>query len=129
MNLVIRIPRHAAANKPPHGKPCNLCGICCMATLCPLGEHIFGRKIGPCPALTPEGESTPQAYFCGLTVNPDIPEEMKEAAKLLIGAGQGCDARINGEPSDAEFNARLLRQDAIDADRAKKAKRIWGAMP
>jgi hypothetical protein len=96
-----------------------------MATLCPLGEGVFKRKMGPCPALALEEGSTPPAYACGLVVDPAIPREMREAAKLLIGAGQGCDARINGEPPDVAFYARLLRQDQIDADRVAAAKRFW----
>jgi hypothetical protein len=47
-----QIPRGIYARKPPHGSPCNGCGVCCMVTLCPLGQHIFGFELGRCPALT-----------------------------------------------------------------------------
>jgi hypothetical protein len=60
-------PKGQLEKKPPHGDPCTSCGLCCMATLCPLGRKVFGREIGPCPALIwDEGKSS-----CGLVKRAD----------------------------------------------------------
>jgi hypothetical protein len=54
-------------DKPPYGQPCNGCGQCCMNELCPLGNAVFKRWDGPCPALESEGER----YACGLVKHPE----------------------------------------------------------
>ena len=61
------VPRGIYACKPPHGSPCNGCGVCCMVAPCPLGQHIFGFELGRCPALTERDDAT---YVCGLVLDP-----------------------------------------------------------
>jgi hypothetical protein len=138
MSIVASISRTALKEKPRHGEPCNNCGACCQSTLCPLGSWVFHRDAydrphrGPCPALELSGEG----YACGLITNP-IAYDMKvvllygheaasEAAAHLNGAGQGCDARFNGEPPNLEFYDRLLREDARRSRKTAKSKKIWG---
>ncbi len=62
--------------------PCVHCGICCMATACPVAVDLVGAEKGkPCPKLewTEEGKSR-----CGLArVLPLLVE--------AIGSGTGCD--------------------------------------
>jgi hypothetical protein len=50
---------------------------------------------------------------------------MREAAKLLILASDGCDARINGEPINHAFNRKLDRLDVERAADVAKARRLW----
>ncbi len=135
--IPVSIPRIAAARKPPHGTPCNRCGACCLATLCPLARKVFGREIGPCPALIWSPEN-PEAA-CGLVVEPATKapvaviiraggaKEAGEAAALLVGSGTGCDARINGEPADRAFYDRLRIWDRKNAAAVRRARKIWGA--
>src|SRR4051812_11351573 len=98
----------AVARKPRYGSPCNACGACCMVTLCKLARHVFhaDTPFGRCPALTKNTDGT---YGCGLVEKGRGPQ--RDAAMLLIGAGDGCDARFNGEPRDEEFSNRLDRRD------------------
>lgn len=108
-------------NKPPHGAPCNRCGLCCMATLCPLAAHVFGDdRPGPCPALVKADDG----FACGLTKHGTA--KGREAATVLIGAGIGCDARFNDEPPDAEFYIRLQEWDRENEARVRSAKATWG---
>src|SRR5215813_12954896 len=131
------VPRGLLVRKPPHGSPCNGCGACCMVTRCPLGQHVFGLgEIGPCPALVETGDNT---YGCGLVLRPAayVPARalskgvgaLRRAALLLIGSGDGCDARFNGEwrnvPYADALDARWLRSDRVKE--SKRAKRLWGA--
>jgi len=108
-----------------------------MATLCPLGQFVFQRHAwpGPCPGLT-QVESD---YVCGLVLDPRkyAPTQtarygvatLRWAALHLIGAGDGCDARFNGEPRNHAYG------DALDAEcltprrvsMSRIAKRLWGA--
>lgn len=88
MKPLVPIPRGALDHKPPHGAPCNRCGVCCMVTLCKLASPIFGFEIGRCPALLQKRDGS---YECGLVASTTSP--LKEAALLIIGAGDGCDAR------------------------------------
>lgn len=106
--------------KPPHGAPCNSCGLCCHAVLCPLGAAVFGNQRGPCPALrfNDKAEST-----CALTATP---EPQRSAALYLIGAGDGCDARFNGEPRNIAFAEALDARKASETDRLHEAEAAWG---
>lgn len=132
MSLFASVPREMSQRKPPHGSPCNNCGGCCFATLCPLGAHVFGTKLGPCPALV---RST-TGWTCGLTVQPERYsmrrcvlngiEEMRRAALLLIGAGTGCDARFNGESKNEEFYKKMRIFDRVNKDAVAKARKLWG---
>src|SRR5262249_54515689 len=61
------VAREDLARKPRHGSPCNRCGVCCMVTKCVLGQHLFGQKLGRCPAL----EKTPDGFYeCGIVADP-----------------------------------------------------------
>jgi hypothetical protein len=129
---VALVPREQLQRKPPHGDPCNRCGLCCLATLCPLGQRVFKQQSGPCPALT--FDEAKQAH-CGMAEEPQkfAPvtcfahglKAAREAALLLIGSGCGCDARFNGEPARQSFYAELLEWDHANRAAIRKAKRIW----
>lgn len=127
------VPAGQRDQKPPHGRPCNSCGLCCMATLCPLAQAVFGQpEHRRCPALTQTSAST---YGCGLVADPMKwamrrtlvygLERMREAALHLIGSGTGCDARFDGEPADADFYRRLIAHDRRTRDKTADAKRLW----
>jgi len=135
MSNVVRIPRAAGQLKPPHGSACNQCGVCCMAALCPLAAHVLQRPqwgSGGCPAL--QGEPG-QRMECGMVkdharwspVATAIHGEavMSAAALVLIGASDGCDARINGEPVNHAFNAKLARLDVKRRDIINNARARW----
>jgi len=120
--------------KPAHGAPCNGCGGCCRAMLCPLGSALFGRFEGPCPALVPEGEK----FRCGCVTKPlDYAPpwaaaaageaRLREAALLLIGAQiGGCDACLVGEPYDKEFGRKCRSLANRTRKDASKAAVDWG---
>ena len=111
MKPVFSAPKGMLDRKPAHGAPCNRCGLCCIATICPLGQAVFGRETGPCPALV-RAVAPGEQYGCGLVAAPDRyrvgaavvhgVEKMRKAAMTLIGASTGCDARFNGEPAKSE---------------------------
>lgn len=123
--------------KPRHGAPCNRCGLCCYATLCDLGTHVFQapKMPGPCPALMRVGENE---YACGLATSPELfPQALpvvlqsgspraREAALLILASGTGCDARFNGEPSDDAFNERMAAWDNEHDAEVRAAWRTWG---
>jgi hypothetical protein len=126
-------PRDLLDTKPPHGAPCNRCGLCCMATLCPLAQHVFGHEQGPCPALS----FNPEGSVCGLVDDPmrfartittkNGTGKTSAAAAHLIGSGTGCDARFNGEPPDLDFYAKLSAWDDAHVAETAAAKKIWRA--
>ena len=117
--------------KPRHGQPCNNCGMCCVATLCPLARRLFGRELGPCPALLGDFGSSK----CGVVADPaqyDPGGAMllgqrtaAAAAAFLIGTGTGCDVRFNGEPPDKSFYARLRVWDRMHEQELKRARKLW----
>jgi hypothetical protein len=136
MGAPVILPREAARMKPPHGSPCNRCGVCCIAALCPLAAHVLQRpqwNSGACPALLGE----PGATECGMVKDPARwspvrtaihgAAAMRDAATLLILASDGCDARINGEPINHAFNAKLERLDQTRRAKTNRARRLWGA--
>lgn len=45
---------------------------------------------------------------------------------LLIGAGDGCDARFNGEPVSEEFNERMRMLDRERWHQLWRAREAWG---
>lgn len=125
--------------KPPHGSPCNGCGVCCMVSLCPLAEAVFPTEKAPCPALV---NSEDGRRDCGLVLHPQEYRptrarihgvgKMRQAALRLIGAGHGCDAYY-GEANEAGgvdhvFRQKLYREATKPSSRkaAKVACRIWG---
>jgi|SRR5215475_5166835 len=141
MKPVFRAPKGATDKKPPHGSPCNRCGLCCMASLCDLGQHLFHRDAypGPCPALRSDGEGT---YSCDVVANPQdymrhtayLASEpchvnhLRRAALVIIGAGDGCDARFNGEPRNHAFGDALddKYQHGVFKFLLTRARQTWG---
>jgi hypothetical protein len=117
--------------KPPHGSPCNGCGRCCLESLCPLGEHLFEKQEGPCPALQPAGQGR---WECGVIIQPGVfalvqtlrhgAKRMSAAAALLLGAGHGCDA-IDNEPVNEAFEARQDAYVYANAEAAVEAQLMW----
>lgn len=88
-----------APPKPAEWSPCNGCGLCCIAEVCPLPES-FGlpfkdRSVGPCPVL----EFEDGRYWCGLVRTPDryihnlsvSPEEASAVILDMLGEGL-CDS-------------------------------------
>jgi hypothetical protein len=125
-------PRGLLEKKPAHGEPCTRCGLCCIATLCPLARTVFGERDGPCPALSfVEGGST-----CGLVAEPikfarvvamrSGVETASQAALHLIGSALGCDARFNGEPASEAFYEKLHEHDRRTASLTRRAEKVWG---
>ena len=132
--------RHVLDNKPAHGAPCNRCGLCCLATACELGQHVFRRPAwngSPCPGLI---QTTDGSHLCQLAADP-TPHvrksrvlrfgitRLKNAARLIIGADDGCDARFNGEPRNLAFHTELERKDIERAAAIREARRVWGLPP
>jgi hypothetical protein len=113
-------------DKPPYGAPCNHCGLCCQQAICRTGRLVLGDVHGACPALIEEGDG----FLCGLMVRPHYApvrtriegaERMRNAAKLLIGAGVGCCARAADEPK-IESPERLTTVQRV------AAYRVWGVL-
>jgi hypothetical protein len=123
------VPRGDLERKPKHGAPCNRCGLCCRATLCQLAQCIFARPAypGPCPALRKQGDN----YHCDIVANPRAYSEgpadkLRDAARIIIGAGAGCEARFNGEPADRAFYRKIEQWDREHAAEIAAARKIWG---
>lgn len=133
--IPVAVPRSMVERKPPHGSPCNRCGACCYATLCPLGKKVFGRELGPCPALI-HAPGQVEAH-CGLVAAPakfyplavlraGSSQAASDAAALLVGSGTGCDARINGEARNEQFYRDLRLWDRRNAAAVREARKTWG---
>lgn len=114
------IRRDIAARKPPHGSPCNGCGVCCLVTLCDIGLAVYQRDRGPCPSLRWSGP----VATCGMAELG--PPRLNEAARVIIRAGEGCDCRINGEPVNTAFHDWQDRRDKERAGEIKAARKMWG---
>jgi hypothetical protein len=94
---LIRI--HAQApQKPVAGKPCNGCGLCCVAEPCPVSRFFLGHRDGSCPALI--WEPAPLRYVCGMVTDParflkPLPRPLEKIAGRLfrrwIAADTACD--------------------------------------
>ncbi len=52
-------------DKPPQGKPCNGCGLCCIAEVCDLGKELGDEE--RCRALISLGTGR---FACGLVADP-----------------------------------------------------------
>jgi hypothetical protein len=114
-------------DKPPLGSPCNHCGQCCAERICRTGRLILGDVEGRCPALIEVGDD----FFCGLMTRPqdyapvktriEGAERMRQAAKLLIGAGLGCCARAENEP-------KIERPERLTSKQWTDSFRIWGLL-
>lgn len=125
------VPRQYLQRKPPHGEPCTRCGLCCIMQLCDLGQRLFGKKQGPCPALHYDENDN---SVCGVVFNPqlykDMPdwtiEIMRESAALLLNSGNGCDMRINGEPVNLTHETKCQAFERDNAWKLSFAREVWG---
>ena len=132
MGPLFAVPRRLMQKKPPHGQPCTRCGVCCIASVCPVGAAVISQTAGPCPVLRFDGDES----SCGLVAEPMKyrpvatvafgREAMAEAARHLIGSATGCDARFNGEPADDAFYAALDEHDRKTAAQTRRARAMWG---
>jgi hypothetical protein len=119
--------------KPPHGAPCTNCGLCCQDSLCILGQKIFNKTEGPCPALLkfPNGESgcgvvTAPGIFAPAVVQEYGTEKTSEAASILIGKGMGCDCiAFKHEIYNGEWAARVKKEIARRRKEIDDALRVW----
>lgn len=105
-----------AIPKPAFGSPCNGCGLCCVAELCPVAEIVFPDHgpLGPCPALQWVG---PLAR-CGMMIEPGrymigqlsfADGFIGEVIQSLLGSGLGCDSYGDDGRTVPEFiNRRAL---------------------
>ena len=98
MRRIIHIEADAPL-KPPEGKPCNGCGVCCLAAPCPVGMLVSRRTRGPCAAL--RWSDAQRRYRCGLLGTPKAasPRSMLHRvgsawARRMISAGSGCDSSL-----------------------------------
>ena len=98
MRRIIHIEADAPL-KPPEGKPCNGCGLCCLAEPCPVGMVVSRQRRGPCAALV--WQAGERRYRCGLLTTPLQHFRWPWLARLgtawarrMISAGSGCDADI-----------------------------------
>lgn len=127
-----------APDYPGHGKPCNGCGICCRAELCPVGMAVFTPTVpapshvpGPCPALEREGER----FRCGLVNNPakyaparaklHSVDELRSAALLLLGQ-EGCDMQVDDGTADLAYLERMHNPSILESAFAEISANIWG---
>lgn len=125
------LPRSVVERKPAYGEPCNACGLCCMVAPCPIAARLFGPVRGVCPALRHQRDGT---YSCGVMEEPRAyapvrvarfgAPRLREAARIILGAGEGCDCRIEGEPSNAAFRDRCERHR--ETERTRDALYAWG---
>lgn len=113
----------ATIEKPPYGTPCNRCGLCCERDLCPLARIMFGNVAAPCPALERDEAG---GAVCGVIAHPALyapgrePAVVRDVAAEAIGAGIGCDARVEGDIDPPKSYRWQLRKAAA---RAKAVKR------
>lgn len=127
-------PIKAMAEKPKYGDPCNRCGLCCWVTQCDLSVSVFGERVGPCPALESSKDGRTD---CGIVANPQnyVPvrfltahgaDTLSRSAALLIGAGDGCDARFNGgEERNPVVWARWEAAGKTTKNAIANARRLW----
>lgn len=116
-----RAPAAMLARKPAHGSPCNRCGLCCVATLCDLGNQVFRKTAGPCPALAFDGDQA-----CCRLVSEAPTTRHRDAAMLLTYSGRGCDARFNGETNNADYTRRMNKEDKENRLAFINAWKLWG---
>lgn len=101
MAQIVTLPAEAP-DKPVLGAPCNGCGLCCAAELCPLGRAMFRKSRGPCPALV--WRAADKRHVCGLATAPNdhlsrLPRFLAplfvRLARRWIAAGIGCDSDVS----------------------------------
>jgi hypothetical protein len=67
----------------------------------------------------------PQAY--AQTLSPSIKiHALREAAKLIIYADDGCDARFNGEWINKAYHIECSIRDAKNKPKRDRALKLWG---
>ena len=110
-------------DKPLYGDPCNGCGLCCMAQLCPVATIALKLRPSelPCPALIGGPDDT---WRCGVMVEPRkwLPVRVAiygagvvaDAAAFINGAGRGCDGVLEGEVERDGMRASMRAE--IDAE-------------
>lgn len=127
MSIIANAPRHMVEDKPPHGAPCNNCGLCCYIGRCVIGRELFGAGPGPCPALTKEDGGP---FLCGVIVQCEEhgEDDAAEAAKAILYVGDGCDCRINGEAINEEFNRKCAASEAANKRTRDTALLMWGIL-
>jgi len=115
--------------KPPYGSPCNNCGLCCINQPCPLAFSVMNLHPnfqGRCPALradmTCDIVAQPHHYSIGTVIQHGA-TKASDAAAVLIGAGIGCDAQLEGEETDPSIRERI-RSTARHLP-ATQARIIW----
>ncbi len=98
MHRIIHIEADAPL-KPVEGKPCNGCGVCCLAEPCPVGMVISRKILGSCSAL--QWVADERRYRCGLLASPAAHFRWKWLSRIgmpwarrMISAGSGCDSSI-----------------------------------
>jgi hypothetical protein len=106
--------------KPAHGAPCNRCGLCCFVSLCDLAAALHNRRQGPCPELRWDEKGS----RCALIERSE--GKMREAAKLLINSGNGCDMLMHGETRDAVYREMMDVLDFENRHRIEAAWKLWG---
>ncbi len=93
-----------APDKPQLGAPCNGCGVCCLAEPCPVGQVMFLRRSGPCPAVA--WQTNTNRYQCGMVIAPSLHHRLiplwadRFLANMFqrwIAAGKGCDSSADIE--------------------------------
>ena len=80
--------------KPPFRAPCNGCGVCCLAQLCPIAIDWLPGVTTPCPAL----ETEDGRFWCGLIRHPSKHLGIRFNGDSIlspmiakgVGLGQGC---------------------------------------
>jgi hypothetical protein len=107
-NQIIHI-HPKATSKPPVGKPCNGCGVCCLVEPCPLGVVLSGRRVGACDAIRWQVESG--VYRCGAIIDseavlrhalipwlqglaPMLAPLLRRLSRRWIAVGLGCDSAL-----------------------------------
>jgi hypothetical protein len=102
-----------------------------MVTKCALGQHLFGGKLGRCPALKPDATG----YHCDVVADPAQysirtalygVDKMREAALQILYAGEGCDARFNNKWINEKFHRECEKRDAVNLPKRQAALRLWG---
>jgi len=96
---------------PGFEEKCNGCGMCCMLTVCEIGEEITGFTEGPCPLLVYDKQD--KRFICGAltkTAEKLIGQETVSAFSSALGIGRGCDSEIS------EQEAKLVNRfiDAVE---------------
>jgi hypothetical protein len=119
MPFAAPVPHFMIERKPRHGSPCNGCGACCYSSLCDLAKTIHGDQPGPCPELV----MTDEGSRCGVVERSE--GAMRDAALLLINAGNGCDMKLTAEQRNLGYSHRMATRDRKNRDQLAAARKLW----